>query len=123
MIATAFRFGAVGIVASAVHFGAAACALALELPVMAANAIGFVVALGISVFGHHAISFQGRAQFWRGARRFIPAAITGFVANNVLLGTLIVTTGSSYAWLKVAVAILVIPPATFAYAYFFAYRT
>ena len=40
----------------------------------------------------------------------------------LLLGTLIAATGGSYAWAKVAVAILVIPPATFAYANFFAYR-
>ena len=119
---TAFRFGAVGALASAVHLGVASAALALGIPVMLANAIGFFTALSVSVVGHHRVSFYGRTSFWRGTRRFVPAAIAGFLANNVLLGALVAATGTSFAWVKVAVAILVIPPATFAYAYFFAYR-
>jgi len=122
MTRAAFRFGAVGALASAVHFGVATAALALDVQVMLANAIGFVVALAVSVVGHHTVSFPGQTSFRRGAQRFVPAAIAGFLANNVVLTALIATTGTSYAWLKVAVAILVIPPATFAYAYFFAYK-
>lgn len=89
---------------------------------MLANAIGFCVAFIVSVVGHHTVSFRGRTSFWRGTRRFAPAAIVGFLANNILLGSLIAATGNSYAWIKVAVSILVVPPVTFAYAQFFAYR-
>jgi putative flippase GtrA len=123
MTRAAARFGVVGAFASAVHLGVASLVLALGVQVMLANTIGFLVALVVSVVGHHTLSFPGRTSFWRGAQRFVPAAIAGFLANNVVLTALIATTGTSYAWLKVAVAILVIPPATFAYAYFFAYKS
>lgn len=122
MLRTAFRFGLVGVVASTVHLGVASVALAFGVEVLISNAIGFCVALVVSVVGHHTVSFPNQTTFWRGCWRFVPAAITGFVANNIVLATIVATTGSSHAWIKVAVAILVIPPATFAYAYFFAYR-
>jgi hypothetical protein len=110
------------VLASAVHLAVASGALAFGTHVMVANAVGFWVALVVSVVGHHAVSFPGRTSFWRGARRFAPAAVAGFLANNVVLAALVAATGNSYAWVKVAVAILVIPPVTFGYAYFFAYR-
>jgi hypothetical protein len=110
------------VLASVVHLGVAAAALALDFQVILANAVGFFIALAVSVVGHHSVSFRGRTSFWRGTRRFVPAAIVGFLANNFLLGTLIAATGNSHAWVKVAVSILVIPPATFAYAHFFAYK-
>lgn len=122
MLHAAFRFGIVGLLASAVHLAVASLALAYGIGVMASNTIGFCIALVVSVVGHHAVSFAGRTTFWRGARRFIPAAVVGFVANSVVLAGLITTTGSSLTWLKIAVAILVIPPATFGYAYVFAYK-
>ena len=105
-----------------VHFCAASLGIRFDLPIMIANIIGFCAALIVSLVGHHKVSFPGRTSFWRGARRFLPAAVTAFVVNNLALLGLIAITGTSYGWLKVAVAILVVPPATFGYAYFFAYR-
>lgn len=122
MFHAAWRFGAVGLLASAVHLAVASAALTLGFYVMVSNIIGFCTALVVSVVGHHCISFAGRTSFWRGTQRFVPAALIGFLANNVMLAALIAATGNSFAWLKIAVAILIIPPATFSYAYFFAYR-
>jgi len=119
---TAFRFGIVGALASAVHLAVASAAIAAGVQIVFANSIGFCVALGVSLLGHHTISFPKRTAFWRGARRFIPVAIIGFIANNAVLATLVAATGNSLAWLKVAMAILVILPVTFGYAYFFAYK-
>ena len=118
----AFRFGLVGLLATAVHLAVASAALFLGIEVMLSNAIGFCTALLVSIFGHHRVSFPGQTSFWRGSRRFIPAAIAGFLANNLVLGSLVAATGNSHAWAKLAIAILVIPLATFGYAYFFAYR-
>jgi putative flippase GtrA len=122
MLKAAFRFGIVGLLATAVHLAIATTALFLGIEVMLSNAIGFCTALFVSIIGHHHFSFPEQTTFWRGSRRFVPAAIVGFVANNVVLGGLVAATGNSHAWVKVAIAILVIPPATFGYAYFFAYR-
>ena len=90
---------------------------------MLANMIGFGTALIVSLVGHHKVSFPGRTSFWRGARRFVPAAVIGFLVNNLALLGLVATTGPTYAWLKVAIAILIVPPVTFCYAYFFVYRS
>ena len=90
---------------------------------MLANMIGFGTALIVSLVGHHKVSFPGRTSFWSGARRFVPAAVTGFLVNNLTLLGLVATTGPTYAWLKIAIAILIVPPVTFGYAYFFAYRS
>lgn len=122
ILPAAFRFGAVGLLASATHLAAASGAVALGVEIFVANMVGFLLALVVSLVGHHSVSFPGPRPFWQGARRFIPAAVVGFLANNVALAGLVAATGDSYAWLKIAIAILVIPPATFAYAYFFAYR-
>ena len=39
------------------------------------------------------------------------------------VASLVATTGDDYALVKIAIATLVIPPGTFAYAYFFAYKS
>ncbi len=116
------RFAIVGLLASAVHLAVATTLITLGLYVLAANVVGFLVALGVSLVGHHSFSFRSRAPFLQGARRFIPAALAGFLANNLVLALLVATTGDAYAWVNVALAIFVIPPATFCYAYLFAYR-
>ena len=122
MLPSAFRFGVVGLLASAVHLGVASLVVELGVHVMISNTIGFCAALIVSTVGHHTVSFSGRTTFRRGAQRFIPMAVAGFIANNVVLAALVASTGSSLAWLKIAIAILVIPPVTFCYAYFFAYK-
>jgi|SoiMethySBSTD1v2_1073268.scaffolds.fasta_scaffold1861899_2 putative flippase GtrA len=122
LVPTGFRFGLVGLVASGVHLAIASVAIAAGIAVLAANAVAFVIALGVSVCGHHAFSFRGRTTFWRGARRFGAGALVAFIANNFVLATLVAVTGESLAWMKVALAILVIPPLTFGYAHLFAYR-
>lgn len=122
LVPTGFRFGVVGLTASGVHLAAASLAIAAGMEVLHANSIAFVTALIVSLVGHHTFSFGGRTSFWRGAGRFIPGAAVAFVANNLVLAALVALTGETILWLKVALAILVIPPVTFAYAYFFAYR-
>ncbi|MCP4308263.1 MAG: GtrA family protein [bacterium] len=122
MIPAGFRFGLVGLVATGVYLVFAALTIAAGVNVLVANGIAFLIAHVVSLCGHHAFSFHGRTSFWRGARRFIPGALVAFVANNLVLAGLVATTGDTYLWLKLAFAILVIPPVTFGYAYFFAYR-
>lgn len=117
-----WRFGLVGLGASAVHFAIATALIGLGVAVLAANCLAFLVALVVTLPGHHYFSFRSRAPFRRGVRRFVPGAVVGFVANNLVLASLVAATGESYAWIKIALAIFVIPPATFCYAYFFAYR-
>jgi putative flippase GtrA len=123
LVPAGFRFGLVGLIASGVHLAIASLAIAAGMAVLRANAIAFFVALMVSIGGHHAFSFRGRTTFWRGARRFAAVAVAAFIANNCVLAMLIAVTGESWAWIKVAFAILVIPPATFAYAHLFAYRS
>ena len=109
----AFRFGAIGLAATGVHLVVAAAAISAGVNAIAANSLGFISALTISLIGHHIFSFKGRTSFWYGARRFAPVALVGFLINNLALASLVATTGDDYALVKIAIATLVIPPGIF----------
>ncbi|AXS42778.1 GtrA family protein [Breoghania sp. L-A4] len=87
---TAWRFGIVGLAATATHAG---IALALTVSGLAhplvANLIAFLVAFAVSFLGHHVWSFPDSASTARRRRRrmmrFFALAFAGFAANSAAL--------------------------------------
>lgn len=51
-----------------------------------ANAVGFVVAFGVSFIGHRRLSFSdARTDLWQSLRRFGATALAGFACNEGVL--------------------------------------
>jgi putative flippase GtrA len=77
------RFGIVGIIATLVHLGVAAVALAVfpALHELVANLMAFAVAFPVSLAGHARYTF-GKRGHWQ---RFLVLALSGFTLNNGLL--------------------------------------
>lgn len=84
-------FGAVGASAAAVHF----CVVwwlvgSHQLPALVANVIGFLLAFGVSFFGHHRLSFAAQqAETRQALPRFAAVAVLGFVSNELAYALLL----------------------------------
>ena len=89
-------FVAVGCAAAATHWSVAvACVEGAGLAPLGANAIGWLVAFGVSFWGHYRLTFRHAAAPWtRAARRFFLISAAGFAVNEL-----------SYAWLLHATAL------------------
>lgn len=86
---TGFWFVAVGASAAFTHLAVFALAEPAVWPEVA-NALGFVVAFGVSFAGHRWLSFQDAGtSFWQSLRRFAITALAGFVANEVIFVVLL----------------------------------
>ena len=106
VIVQALRFGFVGIVATSTHYIVALVASALHVPILLANAAGFVVAFFMSFCGHRHYTFADR-NFPAGAsfKRFSMIAIGGFFFSEGLLAALLtLTTLAETAALTLAIA-------------------
>tara|TARA_R110002110_G_scaffold135312_2_gene319290 strand:+ start:4594 stop:5010 length:417 start_codon:yes stop_codon:yes gene_type:complete len=106
LVFQALRFGLVGVAATLTHYIVALGISALHVPILWANAVGFVVAFCISFFGHRHYTFANR-NIRAGAsfRRFAMIAIGGFFLSEGLLATLLkLTTLSETAALTLALA-------------------
>ena len=78
-----FVFGLVGVAAAAVHTGVFA-ALRESLWPEVANALGFVVAFGVSFVGHRRFSFADTTTgVTQSLLRFGATALLGFVTNEL----------------------------------------
>ena len=123
ILSTGFRFGLVGVAATLVHLLVAFLVLHLGGEPLVSNTVGFIVALGFTTVAHHVFSFARRVTFYRGAVRYVPAAVLGFLVNSVLLATLDeVASGVLPAWLRIVIAVGITPVVTFFYARYYAYR-
>ena len=106
LIFQVLRFGFVGVAATLTHYIVALGASALHVPILWANAVGFVIAFFVSFCGHRHYTFADRdipagASF----RRFAMIAIGGFFFSEGLLAALLkLTTLSETAALTVALA-------------------
>lgn len=117
-----FRFAIVGVAATFTHLSIALAVLALGATALAANLIGFVGALGASIIGHHLFSFPGRVPFFYGAIRFIFGAVLAFAVNCTVLVVLTRSGPAFSPWIRLTIAIVVMPIVTFVYSRSFAYR-
>lgn len=83
---TAYRFGVVGIVATATHAGVALALTYFDLThPLIANLIAFMIAFAVSFTGHHLWSFPGAKRWRRRVLRFFSLAFAGFLANSAAL--------------------------------------
>ncbi|MCO5117190.1 MAG: GtrA family protein [Ottowia sp.] len=118
---TGFWFAAVGAAAAATHaavFGLAKSWLWPEL----ANALGFVVAFGVSFVGHRWLSFRGAGTgVGQSLRRFAVTAVAGFAVNEAVFSLLLRGAGWP-SWLALFAAMGVAAGQTFVLGRFWAFR-
>lgn len=87
-------FGVVGVAASLLHFVAADVTMRVfGVPILLANLIGFILAIGLSYVGHYKLTFQSSADHKVSVPKFVITAVTGYFINNIVLIILINITG------------------------------
>ena len=88
LLSQLMRFGLVGGLAAATHFGVALCASQF-MHLLLANCLGFVVAFWVSFFGHYYVSFQVKQTLTlQSAGKFGVVAVTGFLLNQLIVASL-----------------------------------
>jgi putative flippase GtrA len=92
------RFIAVGSAAALVHWlVVTAIVQTLHWHPLIANVLGWIVALQVSFFGHHRMTFQGHGvPMWRSAMRFSSISAGGFLVNELAYAALLRWTDQSY---------------------------
>lgn len=112
-LATATRFGLVGLAATGTHM------LALlffcehtALPLMPSNTLAFLLAFWISFSGHYFWTFRAPGSPLRAARRFSVIAGIAFLCNTLTLAA-VNASGFFSPFHASLVAIFVIPPTTY----------
>ncbi len=121
MSASTFWFLAVGGTAALVHMGVFALVQDHMLPELA-NALGFVIAFGVSFAGHRGLSFKDATTSVRTSLgRFAVTALAGF-ASNELIFALLLRVGGLPALVALFVALVFAAGQTFLFSRFWAFR-
>ena len=121
MSASTFWFLAVGGTAALVHMGVFALVQDHMLPELA-NALGFVIAFGVSFAGHRWLSFKDATTSVRTSLgRFAVTALAGF-ASNELIFALLLRVGGLPALVALFVALVFAAGQTFLFSRFWAFR-
>lgn len=107
------RFGLVGVLATAIHYGVALLMI-LATNTYLANLLGYCTAVGVSYIGHQRFTFRitlDSASHGRRLPKFIATSLSALILSQlVLAGTAAV--GLEEA-IGLAVAVLSVPPYTF----------
>lgn len=84
------RFGIIGALATLTHFAVLAAMLGLTIagPVLA-NTVAYIMALGVSFFGHHFWTFRASGALLPSFLRFLGASGGAFLISTLLLVLLI----------------------------------
>ena len=118
---TGFWFVVVGASAAFTHLGVFALAEPYLWPEVA-NAVGFVVAFGVSFAGHRWLSFQDAGtSLWQSLRRFAVTALAGFAANEVIFVLLLRGLGLP-SFLALFLALVLASAQTFVLSRLWAFR-
>ena len=121
MSASTFWFLAVGGTAALTHMGVFALVQGHLLPELA-NALGFVIAFGVSFAGHRLLSFKDAATSVRTSLgRFAVTALAGF-ASNELVFALLLRVGGLPALVALLIALVLAAGQTFLFSRFWAFR-
>ena len=121
MSASTFWFLAVGGTAALVHMGVFALVQGHMLPELA-NALGFVIAFGVSFAGHRGLSFKDATTSVRTSLgRFAVTALAGF-ASNELIFALLLRVGGLPALVALLIALVFAAGQTFLFSRFWAFR-
>lgn len=108
------RFIAVGTAAALVHWGVvSAIVQTLHWHPLIANVLGWIVALQVSFFGHHRMTFQGHGvPLWQSATRFSAISAGGFAINELAYAAMLRWSDQSY---QVSLAIVLLGVAVLTY--------
>ena len=121
MSASTFWFLAVGGTAALVHMGVFALVQDHMLPELA-NALGFVIAFGVSFAGHRWLSFKDATTSVRTSLgRFAVTALAGFASNELIFALLLRVAGLP-ALVALFVALVFAAGQTFLFSRFWAFR-
>lgn len=117
------RFLLVGCMAAAVHWAVVVALVeGAALPPLVANVGGWMVALGVSFFGHHRLSFRGHGGNLRSAAwRFSAVSATGFLINETAYWAMLRWSGSRYD-LALALVLVAVAGLTYALSRHWAFR-
>ncbi len=86
----ATRFGMVGITATAVHIIVVSFLLSeIQFPTLLANTLAFLTAFSISFTGNYFWTFQTPGSLRKVMQRFLLISISAFIANTLLLATIL----------------------------------
>ncbi len=109
---TVSRFTLIGLLATATHAVVGSATVLLGVTPLLANAVGFVVAWGVSFYGHFLFTF-GRPNDIRVARtRFIVISLSLFAISQLTV-TLLQATGWVSDWLEPVIGAVIVPPASY----------
>lgn len=98
MIGQLFRFGVVGVAALIVHWCLATFVIWCGMPPLLGNLLGFIIAFGVSYFGHRHLTFSAsKSRHSQALPRFITVAIAGFGVNQIMFYLLLSYTSIHYA--------------------------
>jgi putative flippase GtrA len=87
-----------------------------------ANAIGFLIAFGVSFVGHRRLSFQDAGTtLHQSLLRFAATALAGFMTNEIIFALLLRTAGL-WSMLALVMALVAAAGQTFVLSRFWAFR-
>ncbi len=114
-------FALVGVAAALTHLGVFAALRSLCWPELA-NALGFVVAFGVSFAGHRWLSFAGTSTpLGQSFRRFLVTALVGFACNEAVF--VLLYRGLDWPSLLALLSAMVVAAGqTFLFSRFWAFR-
>lgn len=116
-------FAVIGALAAAVHY---VVAVGLELTGMLtavyANTAGFLFAFPVSYFGHRTLSFSGQTSSHQHAfPRFFLVALSGFLANQLLVINAIYFTRVPF-WLVLGIVMVMVAVSTYFLSRYWAFK-
>ncbi len=99
MLRQLFRFGLVGVLATALHMLVGVTLIHAGWPPLLANAVSFAIALLVSFTGHYGFTFPGHnVTLSTSLKRFVLVAGCSFMVNEALLAGLIRYSAISGMW-------------------------
>ena len=108
-----FRFGIVGVAATAVHVGMVVFLVeVLGLAPIWANALGFLTALPVSYFGNFHWTFGAEGQHRRRVPRFVFTQTSGLAGSQAIMFFVVDVLALHYG-LALATAVLIVPLSTY----------
>lgn len=121
--ASVFWFGLVGALAALTHYCVAVVLEHQGASAHVANVSGFVCAFPVSYYGHRFFTFASlNAPHKQALPKFFLVAVSGFLANHLLLISLLTFTSLPF-WLALAIVMVVVAVSTYLLSRFWAFKS
>ncbi len=116
------RFAVIGLIATGVHLTVAGFAhYGLGMTPLVANFVAFLVAFGVSFTGHYFWTFGQTSSVRSAMVRFFLVSVSGLAINQAIVWIVVNVMGQSFL-LAMALAVLIIPVASFVSSKFWAFK-